>query len=364
MRTLAEMITRVRTLVRDADDGNSNSEWTDAEITALMTDANEMLASKMASDPRANDMMRTVSAPVPTRQYVSQMAIPADCLEVNALKSRTGTTLYASLTTGTVTNSGFAGGAGDWDAVTSGTVIVVMDDRKYLVEDIDLSSTTTETEVATALQVAIRAVTNAAYTVTWSATDSQFTFSCYDKIMDVLSASSFLRTGDVDLSGSGYLNALQAANTLTHSLGTPSWRTIVKTPSYESVVSSPTSGTTLTYGSYSMGGGKTVSWNQGDMDGYVELDPAPTTTSDLIKFVYYRQPAFPSADESKFFGVPEGYDVAIEYLTSAFVAQEELEDGLPIGALGREFAMRYNVLVGARLGGIGKKRRSIRVTGN
>ena len=100
------------------------------------------------------------------------------------------------------------------------------------------------------------------------------------------------------------------------------------------------------------------------MDGYVLLDPAPTTTTDIMRFVYYRLPGFPAASDDKFFGVPEGYDVVIEYLTAAFVASEELEDGLPIGALGQEFSTRYRILVGARLGGIGRKRRSIRVTGN
>jgi hypothetical protein len=76
--------------------------------------------------------------------------------------------------------------------------------------------------------------------------------------------------------------------------------------------------------------------------GKVRLWPSPkAATSATWRVRYYHRPAFPAQNSGAFAGIPEGADSLCEFWAAALLSFEELEDGKPIGAMGKLYSGKF-----------------------
>lgn len=106
--------------------------------------------------------------------------------------------------------------------------------------------------------------------------------------------------------------------------------------------------------------------------GKVRIWPALNTVNDeTIRFRYLCTPVWPSTEDDTFDdpdgdgdveypGLPSETDIAIEALTAAFLAEEELEDGTPVGYFGQKYNMLLARILRVTAGQIKPPRRYVR----
>ena len=102
----------------------------------------------------------------------------------------------------------------------------------------------------------------------------------------------------------------------------------------------------------------------------IRLHPTPAVSSGVFRIKYTFKPVFPDADDDSFnliddedvdYPVIDGCDAAVEYLTAAMLAYEELDNNTPIGAFGQLFTAKFAELKGsAAKGAVRPQRRYVR----
>ncbi len=169
MRTLTQMVEQTRRLLVDID----SNKWTDdTQIELKMQDAAHDLWDMFLGDKRAIELLHVYGPAQPMVVYTDRYALPDDCLQLKSVEYRTLTTRYATLTCG-ATPEVLVGG---WTPITSGSFQIFSDDRIYDVMRINLSTAVDMDGIAALLQVALRAESGGAETVTYYAATTAFTF--------------------------------------------------------------------------------------------------------------------------------------------------------------------------------------------
>ena len=333
MRTLAEMRTRVRSLLRDpSTNGNWTADEYDTELEVAATTVWDML---MESN-RGQKLLRTATAPI--LQVVDQewIELPTDLKRVQRIEFRRQTTLHATMTCGAAGTETI----GDWTAIDDASLVVVIDEVRRELAGIDLSGAADLDAVATLLQTALRASTGGVETVTWDAdSDSKFQFKGYSSTGSLEAAA-----WGTDISGSGFLNGRVGTATFDVAASVFPWCVVPRGVLDENDgAGGVMSGSTAQFGTSSA---SPLAWSGDGEDGRIRLAPRSAVVNGIYRVWYYRQPAFPGGDDEKFLYLPDQVAGVIEFLTAAFMKYEEVEDGLPIERYGQMFQARFDAMVG------------------
>lgn len=339
------MTAQVRLLLHDVD----SQKWTNnVQVQLRMQDAAVDLWDLFIGDERARHLLEVYGPAIPMVVYTDRYALPSDCLRVKSVEYRTLTTRYATLVCGATPATAHT----DWTGITHGSFRIFSDDRIYDVMRINLSTATDMDGVAALLQAALRAETGGTETVTYDAATTAFTFSAYNTINVLGSAQDAATAGIEDLSGALWLNGASGA-------GTPrveaSVQRFVELPygfEGEGYLVYPSSGTSIIYNAASMGSVPS-GWHE-VTPGWIKIFPAVYTVVGMYRFVYYHEPEFPATASRSLFGVPEGTDVLLEYLTATYLAGEKIEDKaalLQINFFGQSFVARWQNWIRGRGGG-------------
>lgn len=350
MRTRAAMITRVRNFISDI--AVTVQSHDDPSIAESLEEAAETLWNSILAHKSARKILLKAQSPQNFIDNIDVYPIPSDSLRLRRVEVRRLTTKQATLT---------CGATGDvdpafWALIANGSFRYFADDTNYEITGIDFSTVSVIADAATIIQAAIRAVTNGSEEVTF-VTD-HFEFKSFNRILH-LEAVLFSPVG-TDISPSTHLNGRRPAAVPTVALAINDWFKIPMAVD-RSDFGSVRSGNRAQFSSITHGGAITQAFWDETAEGFLEIHDSARANEGVFRIWYYHRPAFPSGDNDTIPLRKEGVDTMVEYLASALISLEDLEDGKPIGVFGRMFSNKLQeFLLGEGAGQITPPRRYIK----